>query len=180
MAKRVVQEEAFKAFEAKSSHVLAQHAAESIQHMSQAELQRLKSLLGHGEEWTTWSTPREWFPSGSRSSWEVRIKERLVANLPSELRSLMHSTLNDCESKSLLEDLLDRAVPACNRYFVLCRIGPVHLGNGRNSLDPSVIAQNAHKSKFHSLLRLVSARRRQVSAKAANRCPKKRNCVFYP
>lgn len=49
MAKRVVQEEAFKAFEAKSSHVLAQHAAESIQHMSQAELQRLKSLLGHGE-----------------------------------------------------------------------------------------------------------------------------------
>lgn len=146
MAKRVVQEEAFKDFEAKSSHVLAQHAAESIQHMTQAELQRLKSLLGHGEEWTTWSTPREWFPSGSRSSWEVRIKERLVANLPSELRSLMYSTLNDCESKSLLEDLLDQAVLACNRYFVLCRIGPVHLGNGRNSLDPSVIAQNAHQS----------------------------------
>ena len=58
----------------------------------------------------------------------------------------MHSTLNDCESKSLLEDLLDQAVLACNRYFVLCRIGPVHLGNGRNSLDPSVIAQNAHQS----------------------------------
>lgn len=146
MAKRVVQAKAIRDFEAKSNQVLAQYSPENVQYMSQPELQCLKSLLGHGEEWTTWSTPREWFPSGSRSSWDVCIKERLVANLPEELKTLMRTTLSDCESSSRLEILLAQAVLACNRYLVLCRIAPVHLGNGRDSLDPSVIAQNAHQS----------------------------------
>jgi hypothetical protein len=146
MSKRSLHKEISKDFEAKASKVLKQYSPESVQHMSKDELQRLKSLLGHGEEWETWLTPREWFPSGAKCSWKVLIKERLVANLPSELKLLMQSVVSDCEFKSQLEELLDQAVIACNRYSVLCRIAPVNLGNGRKSLDPSVIAQNAHQS----------------------------------
>ena len=146
MAKRVVYEKNESGdFEVKSTQVLAMYSAESVQNMSQAELQRLKSLLGHGDEWTTWSTPREWFPSGSPSFWDVRIRERLVAHLPDDLVHSMHATLSEFESTSRLENVLDQAVLACNRYLVLCRIAPVHLGNGRNSLDPSLLAQNAHQ-----------------------------------
>ena len=129
MAKRVVYEKNESGdFEVKSTQVLAMYSAESVQNMSQAELQRLKSLLGHGDEWTTWSTPREWFPSGSPSFWDVRIRERLVAHLPDDLVHSMHATLSEFESTLRLENVLDQAVLACNRYLVLCRIAPVHLG----------------------------------------------------
>lgn len=146
MSNRVAGEKVVGCFEAKSYQVLVQYSAESVQHMSQAELQRVKSLLGHGEVWTTWSTPRKWFPGGSRSTWDVRIKERLAANLPDQLKQLMHSSHSNRASTSHLEVLVDQAVLACNRYLVLCRIAPLHLGNGRDSLDPSVIAQISHQS----------------------------------
>lgn len=146
MTKRAVQESPTRDFEANANQFLAQYAAESVQHMGQAELQRVKSLLGHGEEWTTWSTPRKWFPGGARSTWDVRIKDRIAANLPDQLRQLLHSSQSGCESTSRLKILIDHAVLAINRYFVLCRIAPVHLGTGRASLDPSVIAQLAHQS----------------------------------
>lgn len=143
MSRHAIQEEVRADFQAASKLVLTKYAAEDVQHMGQAELQRMKSLLGHGEEWTTWSTPRGWFPGGAQAFWNVRIEQRLRANLPVELTQLVHG---NCESEAVLRDLVDQAVLTCNRYFVLCRIAPVHLGNGRSSLDPSVIAQIAHQS----------------------------------
>jgi hypothetical protein len=143
MATRILQEEVSAAFKASSKLVLANYAVEDVQHMGQAELQRVKSLLGHGEEWTRWLTPRGWFPGGSQAFWNVCIEERIKANLPVNLTQLMQS---DFGPVSILQDLVDQTVLACNRYLVLCRIGPVHLGNGRDSLDPSVVAQIAHQS----------------------------------
>lgn len=178
MAKRVVGEKVSGSFEEKSTQVLAQYSAESVQHMSQAELQRVKLLLGHGEEWTTWSTPRAWFPGGSRSMWDVRIKERLAANLPDQLKRLMHPSQSGCESTSRLESLLDQAVLACNRYFVLCRIAPLHLGNGRDSLDPSVIAQISHQSisflaavGISKAMEVVGSRLELISDERVSRTP---------
>ena len=127
MAKRVVYEKNESGdFEVKSTQVLAMYSAESVQNMSQAELQRLKSLLGHGDEWTTWSTPREWFPSGSPSFWDVRIRERLVAHLPDDLVHSMHATLSEFESTSRLENVLDQAVLA--RIFHACSQRPAQRG----------------------------------------------------
>ncbi|GAB2541124.1 hypothetical protein GCM10027032_30100 [Simplicispira piscis] len=139
----VIQREVRAAFEASPDVVLAKYAAEDVQRMGQLELQHVKYLLGHGDDWTTWMTPREWFPVGSRSHWNVRIEERVLANLRVHLKQPV-SRGSDVEP--VIQGLVDSAVLNCNRYLVLCRIAPVSLRNGRDSLDPSVLAMMAHQS----------------------------------
>lgn len=139
MSRRVIRQEATAEFQTASKLVLTKYAAEDIQYMDQAELLRIKSLLGHGEEWARWSTPRDWFPSASPIQWNLSIEEKIIANVTQLLK-------RSCESVWLFRTLIAQAVLVCNRYLVLCRIGPVSLKNGRDSLDPSVVAELAYQS----------------------------------
>lgn len=132
MAHRIIPEEVCTEYQAASNAVLINYDAEDVQNMNRAELQRVKELLGHGSEWTVWSTPREWMPGATESLRTIRIDERIKA------MTIKTQKIEGCALA--LQALIDPLVLMFNRYLVLCRIAPIHLRNGRNSLDPSVIA----------------------------------------
>lgn len=123
------------------STVLNQFSVEDIQTLDKAALLHLQALLGHGSEWGVWQTPRQWFPSGFNAGWSARIKDRVFNLLP---KSVIDQSENSPNLSLTLSSLIEEAVLSCIRYCILCRIVPVSQSNGRDSLDPSVIAQMAH------------------------------------
>lgn len=123
------------------STVLDQFSIEDIQTLDKVELLHLQALLGHGSDWGVWQTPRQWFPSGFNAGWNARIKDRIVGLLEKILVDHPEYSQN---LTLTLSSLIEGAVLSCIRYCILCRIGPVSRSNGRDSLDPSVIAQLAY------------------------------------
>lgn len=130
---------------------LATCATESIQALNGQALAGLQSLLGHGDKFGQWVTPKDWYPGTSAATLDVDLRARILDVLRSHIGE---APVRKLLGKQSFECLVESAVLSTSRYLMLCRVGSVCIKGRttRRSLDTSTIAMLA----YHYLPKLAA------------------------
>lgn len=132
----------------KESIALSQYRAlahckiENIQEMNENELIKLQRILGHGEIYGYWATPREWCKSQSgEATLNINIRKRIEHFLPKELQAIIHESNLKSNASIIIDKLVELAVTIQTRYQILLRMAPSALGRKKHgkALDPNTI-----------------------------------------
>jgi hypothetical protein len=132
---------------------------EKIHTLKMDQLLEVQSILGHGDTFGVWKTPRKWHPLGAESLLEINLKNRIIWFLPEPsikyLNSLKGGSTDSEEISQeafvddiklgIINKIFDNAILTFTRYLVICRIGPIGMkkASGR-PIDPSHIASIAY------------------------------------
>ncbi len=133
---------------------------QTLQHLDRDGVRRCQDLLGHGDIFGVWSTPRMWVQKNTQT--RIDLHERILSFLPDTMQSRVYAAkLSHMQRRELdpILVILDEAVLWITRYALLCRMGPagMKMGKGR-SLDTSTLYSLVH-TLLPPLLSLAIQRR---------------------
>lgn len=120
---------------------LALFPIHTLQHLDRNEITRCQHLLGHGDTFGVWFSPRRWVQRNKQT--RIDLRKRILSFLPDAIRSRVHAAESAHEQGSGPDPILvilDDSVLWITRYALLCRMGPVGMkvSKGR-SLDMSTL-----------------------------------------
>jgi len=122
------------------SRALLQFESTNLCSMNLHTLTAIQSVVGHGDEFGRWQTPKRWFTTGTKARLDVNLRNRIIASLPND-------SLRSKAIESKYAPLLNQAVKLANCYLIALRIGPSSLGRRplSESLGASHISQIAYQ-----------------------------------
>lgn len=134
--------------EMRHSEARQKFALQSIQFMNPEMVLKCQKLIGHGQTFGIWETPKNWAARVADCMREVDIRQRVLHFLPENQKVLSKNAIEPppqyrSAKQHKIVSLFDFATLQITRYCLLCSLGPAFIGRrtkGR-SLKPKTVSQ---------------------------------------